>query len=223
MKLNISSSTICEYTMLKELPLFPLNLVAFPGESLNLHIFEPRYTQLINDCLQMKTNFGIPTHVHGKLEYGTEVAIDDVAQIYDDGRMDIKTKGIKSFVIVDFENPWNGRLYAGGKVSMIDHIHDQDPDLATEVLENCFALFDWLQMRDEVSHIKNPGIYDLIHKIGLKLEEEYELIKMTSEHARQLYILKHLENLIPALERAEKAKEKIILNGHFKHFDPLKF
>ena len=58
------------------LPLFPLNLIVFPHEDLNLHIFEPRYRQLINECLDEKKTFGIPAFVNNKLlGYGTEVEV----------------------------------------------------------------------------------------------------------------------------------------------------
>ena len=58
------------------LPLFPLKLVAFPGEELNLHIFEPRYKQLIRECEQNGTTFGIPTFLDNKvLDFGTEIEL----------------------------------------------------------------------------------------------------------------------------------------------------
>ncbi|MFY0607996.1 MAG: LON peptidase substrate-binding domain-containing protein [Cyclobacteriaceae bacterium] len=209
--------------MIKDLALFPLNLVAFPGEELNLHIFEPRYKQLINDCLQTKSTFGIPSYVNTKVEYGTEVKISEVTKLYEDGRMDIKTIGMGMFKVVDFQNPWGERLYAGGQVEMIEVSDDEDPEIAEVILNKCEELFEWLHMDGEISLMNDTSVYKVIHKIGLKPEEEYDLLKITSEAKRQKFILNHLENLIPALERAEKAKERISMNGHFKHFDPLKF
>src|SRR5690606_34330878 len=106
--------------MSKFLPLFPLNLVAFPGESLNLHIFEPRYKQLIQDCLLMKTNFGLPSFVFNTIEYGTEMEIVKVVKEYEDGRLDIKTKGTNILKIESFINPLEGKLYAGGEVTILN-------------------------------------------------------------------------------------------------------
>ena len=60
------------------LPLFPLNLVVFPEEELNLHIFEPRYKELVNDCMSKEVNFGIPSYVNKKLELVTEMEIKSV-------------------------------------------------------------------------------------------------------------------------------------------------
>lgn len=209
--------------MVKELPFFPLNIVVFPGEDLNLHIFEPRYKQLVSDCLEKQTTFGIPSYVLNKIEFGTEVRIQEVTKIYNDGRMDIKTKGLKPFKVLNFINPWKEKEYAGGTVVMLEEKGPFDPHLHLEVLEACRQLFDWLQMKDEISLSDQDVVYKVIHKLGLKKEEEYELLQMEHESDRLRFILKHLHKLIPALERAEKAKELIRMNGHFKHFDPLKF
>lgn len=72
----------------------------------------------------------------------------------------------------------------------------------------------------------NPSEVDSFsfsHKIGLKLEEELELIKIPSEENRTEFLIKHFKRIIPALQAAEHAKEKIKQNGHFKHLDPLDF
>ncbi|MEQ8580158.1 MAG: LON peptidase substrate-binding domain-containing protein [Marinoscillum sp.] len=209
--------------MVKDIPLFPLNLVVFPGEELSLHIFEPRYKQLINDCLLTKTTFGIPSYVETRIEYGTEVKIVEVSRLYEDGRMDIKTAGLRVFKVLDFQNPWDTKQYAGGPVELVEGIDDADSAKALKITELCKELFAWLHMEEEISLGESAVMYDVIHKIGMKPEEEYQLLKMKSESERQSYVINHLEHLIPALERAEKAKEKIRMNGHFKHFDPLKF
>ncbi len=75
------------------LPLFPLNLVAFPGETLNLHIFEDRYKELIGDCLEHEAPFGLPAYVENQVEYGTEVQLVEVVERYDDGRLEHQHAG----------------------------------------------------------------------------------------------------------------------------------
>lgn len=209
--------------MEKEIGLFPLNLVPFPGEHLNLHIFEPRYRQLINDCLELKTTFGIPAYVENKIELGTEMSVLEVTKIYDDGRMDIKTLGEASFKVLDFENPWKDRLYAGGLVSQLPFDDSEQKTLKLRLIDLLNELFSWLHMSEMIEINENTQMHEYVHKIGLKPFEEYEILKMESEKQRQQYIIDHLQKILPALERAEKAKERIKMNGHFKHFDPLKF
>ena len=209
--------------MSTELPLFPLNLVAFPGESVNLHIFEPRYKQLINDCINEELTFGIASYAVSKIEYGTEVKLVEVSKKYADGRMDIKTEGLRVFEVVDFRNPWNEKLYAGGEIQFIDNINDVDLGQLLELKELCSELFAWLGEVNVPDLSSINTVYDVAHKIGFRIEEEYELIKMSRESERMQFAIDHLKKLIPALERAHNARERIKQNGHFKHLDPLKF
>ncbi len=84
------------------LPLFPLQLVVFPGEKLNLHIFEPRYKQLIREVEQNGTTFGIPSYIDGKvMDVGTEIRLISVEKRYEDGQMDIRTEGMGLFRIIE--------------------------------------------------------------------------------------------------------------------------
>ncbi|MEL6561396.1 MAG: LON peptidase substrate-binding domain-containing protein, partial [Bacteroidota bacterium] len=101
--------------MHEEIPLFPLNIVAYPGELVNLHIFEPRYKDLVRDCIEADMSFGIPTYNGKTMSYGTEVEILKVEKVYKDGRMDIRTKGTRIFQLIEFYDPWRDKSYAGGK------------------------------------------------------------------------------------------------------------
>ena len=66
------------FIMTNFIPIFPLNLVVYPGEALNLHIFEPRYKQLINECVANKKPFGIPSVLKDKIsEMGTLMRIKE--------------------------------------------------------------------------------------------------------------------------------------------------
>ena len=209
--------------MENELGLFPLNLVAFPGEHLKLHIFEPRYKQLINDCLESNTTFGIPSYVFNKTEYGTEVKIDEVTKTYKDGRIDIKIIGISTIKVLEFQNPWNDKLYAGGLIKRQPYDDREDKELKTRLIDLVHELFLWLKIEEKITVNRSTSLHEIIHKIGLKPEEEYEILKMQLEKERQRYVISHLKNIIPVLERAEKAKERVLMNGHFKHLDILKF
>lgn len=208
---------------MRELALFPLNIVAFPGEAVNLHIFEPRYKELIGDCLRDGSNFGIPSYVLNKIELGTEMKIMDVTKKYEDGRMDIKTIGLETFKVLDFQNPWKDKEYAGGEVEYVISKDVKDMSLLIQFKEMVAELFTWLGEVDVPDISTIQSVYDIGHKIGLKPEEEYQLLVMTDENERLKFAIAHLEQLIPALERAQNAQEKIKQNGHFKHLDPLKF
>ncbi|MGZ3959123.1 MAG: LON peptidase substrate-binding domain-containing protein, partial [Flavisolibacter sp.] len=80
------------------IPIFPLGIVVYPGEQLNLHIFEPRYKQLIQECFAEKRTFGIPSVIENSMQdYGTSVQITEITTVQDNGEMDIKTRGEKVF------------------------------------------------------------------------------------------------------------------------------
>lgn len=205
------------------LPFFPLNLVAYPTENLNLHIFEPRYRQLINECLEEQKTFGIPAFINNKLPgYGTEMQIVSLSKSYEDGRMDIKTKGLKVFRMLNFQNPVPNKLYAGGRIAYVEDIDTPD-GVISELLLQLDRLHHILQTKVDFNTQLQPFSYQVGHKVGFSQEEEYRLLTINSETERQRYILRHLNKVIPVMSEMERTKERIKLNGHFKNLDPLNF
>jgi Lon protease-like protein len=206
------------------LPLFPLNLVAYPHEDVNLHIFEPRYRQLINECLEERKTFGIPPFINKRLMgYGTEIEVLSLSKRYEDGRMDVKTRGIRIFRITDFQNPLKGKLYSGGEVIFIDN-----EELSEEVNPYLLSLVEKIYgiLKVKVDYNKpdyQPFSYRIAHKIGLSIKEEYELLTIGSEKSRQILLIEHLERIIPVVEEVERTKQRIALNGHFKNLDQINF
>ncbi len=105
------------------IPIFPLGIVVYPGEALNLHIFEPRYKQLINDCFVSKKPFGIPSVINGKIsEVGTAVTVIEISKLYDDGKMDIKTQGGSVFKILEIITDLPEKMYSGAIVNYPNNI-----------------------------------------------------------------------------------------------------
>lgn len=205
------------------LPLFPLNLVAYPTENLNLHIFEPRYRQLINECLEEQKTFGIPAFINNKLPgYGTEMKILSLSKSYEDGRMDIKTKGLKVFRMLNFQNPVPNKLYAGGRIAYVEDTDTPD-GVISELLLQLDRLHHILQTKVDFDTQLKPFSYQVGHKVGFSQEEEYHLLTIDSETERQRYILRHLNKVVPVMSEMERTKERIKLNGHFKNLDPLNF
>jgi Lon protease-like protein len=104
--------------MTKFIPVFPLGIVVFPMESVHLHIFEPRYKQLIRECSTAKKPFGIPVVLNNKLQdVGTLVHVTDVVQVYENGEMDIKIQGIKIFRSLEIIKTVPDKLYSGAIVN----------------------------------------------------------------------------------------------------------
>ncbi len=207
------------------LPLFPLQLVVFPDEQLNLHIFEPRYKQLIQVCEEEGLTFGIPAYIDGKImQVGTEVKLLKVEKRYPNGEMDVRTQGMGIFRIETFYKNAPGKLYAAAKVERIETGSDKsDYLLAEAILGILQELFEMLNIPKELP--KNAAdfrIHDWAHHIGLSLEQEYELLKMDKETDRQQFVKKHLESILPKVREVEEIRRKAMMNGHFKNIIPPK-
>ena len=207
----------------KFLPYFPLKLVPFPGEQLNLHVFEPRYKQLVHECVEEDKTFGIPVFNKTILQYGSEMKIEKVVKTYSTGEMDIVTRCVQAFELISFEEIVPGKLYAGGVVRPIGNIQDgskQQFDLLKELAKDLIMV---LKMESELDVDLMTDSFQLAHKLGLSLEQEYDMLQMPKESQRQKYMINHLERAIPLISEMENAKERIRMNGHFQHHDPLNF
>lgn len=200
------------------IPIFPLSIVVYPGEDLNLHIFEPKYKQLIQECSDQKKSFGIPTVIDNKLQdHGTLVTITEISKVYDNGEMDIKTQGVRVFRVLELIKEIPDKLYSGAIVNYPETHERGKPALMEKVLAGIRDLHRLLKVNKE---LKQPDeeirIYDLAHHVGLSLQQEYELLGLFDERQRQEYIKRHLAKVIPTVAVMEQLKEKIKLNGHFK-------
>lgn len=205
------------------LPLFPLQSVFFPGETVPLHIFENRYKQLINDCRKEAMTFGIPVFINNRLAYGTEVQLVEVVTTYENGEMDVVCVGRQVFKVLSFESKMEGKLYSGGEVEFLDTENDADISLRTEVLQGIEKLYDLMDVPFTKTSPKQFNSYSLAHKMGLSFEQEYELLQISNETNRLLYIKKHLKDTTRVLTEVNRTKGTIKMNGHFKNFDPLDF
>ncbi len=207
------------------LPLFPLNLVAFPGEKLNLHIFEPRYRQLVRDCLTDNLTFGIPPYLDEAVqELGTEMRLLSVEKTHADGALDIRTAAVGVFRVRRFLRQVPGKLYAGGQVEAVEQDEVADPVLRSVIAGQVRQLYEALGLRKLLLEF-NPDfkIFDVAHHIGLSTEQEYQLLATTAEQERQEMVREHLERLLPAVLETERLKERVRQNGHFKNLEPPQF
>jgi uncharacterized protein len=202
------------------IPIFPLGIVVYPGEKLHLHIFEPRYKQLIADCKESGKPFGIPTVISNKVvELGTLVEVKEIVQTYDNGEMDIRTAGMKIFRVLEVIKTVPEKLYSGAIVNYPDN-EDGDGDrvLMQRVVKGVKELHRLLNIsKDFKKPEEELRAYDVAHHAGLALEEEYEVLGLWKEIQRQEYLKRHLQKVLPMLMEMEHLKEKVKLNGHFRN------
>jgi Lon protease-like protein len=205
------------------IPIFPLAIVVYPGEQLNLHIFEPRYKQLINECFETKKPFGIPAVVNDKIsEMGTLVQVKEISQVYEDGKMDIKTEGLQVFRMLEIINELPDKLYSGAIVNYPDNNEKGNRRLMNGIVKGVKELHKLLGINKKFVKPDNElWCYDVAHHAGMSIQEEYELLELLQELQRQEYLKRHLTKVIPVLAEMEMLKEKVKLNGHFKNLKGL--
>lgn len=206
--------------MMNFIPSFPLNIVVFPGETLNLHIFEPRYKQLIKECIAEQKQFGMPVVLDKKIqEFGTTMQVQELVNEYDNGEMDIKALGINIFRLLEVVNTVPDKLYAGAIVNYPENAMEREnSQLSDLILSEVKRMYALMNLAEKLPDTENgPLSYKIAHYIGMTPAQEYELMQLFTETQRLEYIRKHLKNMIPMIQSLEKAKARIQMNGHFRN------
>lgn len=208
--------------MAEILPMFPLQIVVYPGEILNLHIFEARYKQLINEAQDLGNSFGIPPFINDKVEIiGTEMELVSIEKRYANGELDIKLKGTGLIQILDFFSVLNNRLYPGAEIEKLENETTYDIKKAKEIINKMTLLFDSLKINKDLNlNAEKFSSYDVAHHLGFSLDQEYTLLCITDENTRQDMVLEHLNNILPIVMDMEKIRNRAAMNGSFQHIIP---
>ena len=202
------------------LPFFPLGLVAFPGEVVNLHIFEPRYRELFAELEEAGTTFVIIPHIEARLKsVGTEMRLKEVAKRYPSGELDVRVEGVGVVDVLDFQDPLPGKLYAGGAVQRRPRAFDAPDTQSAKLLrERCTDLQLSLRVHTELPNEDEPGLsFKLGHRMGLSLQEEFRLLTIDNEPERQEFLLRAVERAIKTAKTTEEMRHRVQMNGHFRY------
>lgn len=176
------------------LPLFPLGVVAFPGEQVLLHIFEPRYKQLMTESAATGNGFGIVTVVPGGASsIGTEMRLDRIFNTDEDGNLDVATRGVRAFELKRFQQHVEGKLYSAGEVAFLRNDSTVDPEIQSALVQ----LFNRMRYRtgfgDAIAAPYPENLSFLIgHQVGMSQAQELQLLTMAAERDRQTYLFQHL-------------------------------
>ena len=200
------------------IPIFPLGIVVYPGEQLNLHIFEPRYKQLIKECSENNKLFGIPSVIEEQVkDTGTLVRVVEISKVYDDGKMDIKTEGLEVFNILEVIKQLPDKLYSGAIVNYPANSTFGNRPLMETIINAIRELHKLLNISKEFKKPDEQLVsYDVAHHIGLSLADEYRVLEYLNELHRQEFLKRHIAKVLPIMEQMDWLKNKIKLNGHFR-------
>ncbi len=203
------------------LPIFPLDLVLLPGANLPLHIFEPRYREMIAECLAKKQDFGvvrIEIHADAKeqrvAEIGCTAQITSVANKYEDGRLDIITRGAKRFEILRVDA---SRAFLQAEVL---YLQDAPGSPAPEDMTKAIALHGEILtlagVQPESSEMIEEGLlsFHLASSLPVDLDFKQSLLTMNTENERIQALISFFETILPNLRRATHVRKKASGNGH---------
>ncbi len=197
------------------IPIFPLDVVVYPEEMIQLHIFEPRYKQLIKDCLAEQKQFGMPVALENHvLEFGTLIDVLEISREYEDGSFDIKAKGLQVFRILEIVKELPEKLYSGAIVNYPENdkmkVH---PSLSKLIYTEVQRLYTLLNIENMLSEdVPEWTSYDIAHKLGLTREQEYELLSIFNEVQRMEYLRRYFNSIMPEVDDIDLLKSRINLN-----------
>ncbi|MGF1471972.1 MAG: LON peptidase substrate-binding domain-containing protein [Rubrobacteraceae bacterium] len=201
-----------------DIPLFPLNIVLMPGAPQPLHIFEERYKQMINECLEEESEFGmVLADDEGTREVGCTARIVELVERYDDGRMVILVEGARRFKL---NNILTGKSYYVGEVEYIEEQQEED---VTELAEECVALLERVvaaategSVDIEVEPPYRNLSFAIAGRIEFDLETRQQILELTDERTRLEKLKELLSAAAEKLEREREASEKAQTNGYLR-------
>ena len=196
------------------LPLFPLDVVLLPGAPLPLHIFEPRYKEMIGECRANNAPFGVVRAVdEGIAEIGCTADIGSVTKEYPDGRLDLIAEGRERFEVLELNRQ---RSFLQAEVLLVP---DEGGSAAQEDRARAIRVhFEILSLAGAVQDLsaadQSALSFYLAGSLPLDLDFKQKLLAMRSENERIQAVATYLESIVPNLRRAAKTREKAGGNGH---------
>ncbi|MDX8151389.1 LON peptidase substrate-binding domain-containing protein [Patulibacter brassicae] len=197
----------------EDLPLFPLGIVALPGEDVPLHLFEERYKELGARCIAEDREFGIVLlDEDGPRAIGCAMRVTEVLQRFEDGRLDVMTRGTRPFRVIEEHHR---HAYASAEVEFLDDdAESPDHDAAAAVRQAYASLAN-----QATEHEVSPGdlaaatSYDLAASVEFAAAAKQQLLEQRSENARLRQLLSLLRAALKRLEFADLARVRGASNG----------
>jgi Lon protease-like protein len=205
---------------LEEIGLFPLGVVLLPGERLPLHIFEERYKELIEECLETGREFGmVLADDEGRRSVGTTAAVTEVLERFPDGRLNILVEGRRRVTIGEATE---GRSFA---TALVEELPDEpnasgsqsDEAAVAECLRAFRAVLEAAGAEAEDLDLTAESLaFEIAGRIEFGPEAKQELLEMLSERARVLRLTELLEEAVDQVRLQRRARELASGNGHVK-------
>jgi Lon protease-like protein len=205
-----------------ELGLFPLPIVLVPTERIPLHIFEPRYRALVDECIELGEEFGfvLATGDGAVHEIGTRARVAQVLDVLDDGSMNIIVEGGERFRLLELTS---GRAFTTGVVEPVQDDDDDPPSSADaeRALEIFRELAEVSDSNVDVPAAFSPLLdFELAARVDFAVEAKQELLSMVSPRARMTALVGLLEIALEAIRLEQTLRERASRNGKVAPLDP---
>jgi Lon protease-like protein len=190
------------------IPMFPLNMVLFPGETTKLYIFENRYKQLVEDCLENDASFGIPYIDKGKVQkYGCEVKISRVLKTYENGGLDILVESTGLFRLLEYSEVLKPKLYGAG---LIEYLNAGQKVLMNNLQDATVNYFSTVQNKlVDYETVSNLSVYSVASALQLTSAEKFRLISSSNQ---QMHLWNLLNFIIHIINTEQQLKDRFIDN-----------
>jgi Lon protease-like protein len=196
-----------------EIGLFPLELVLLPSERVPLHIFEPRYKELIGECLAESRDFGIVLEdERGRRDIGTRATVIEVLQQFDDGRMNVVIEGGERFRLQALTS---GRSFLTAEVESVeDEDEPAQPAARARALELFRRLAEVAEAEvDEPTADADLLSFELAARVDFGVDVKQDLLELCSERARIERVIELLEQATEAVMQEREVRERASGNG----------
>jgi hypothetical protein len=189
------------------IPIFPLAILPIPGELVPLHIFEPRYKQLLQDAETDDITFGIYfSHEMNLASIGSLMRVESIIKRYPGGESDIIVKCEDVFTMEKLARTYKTKMYPGGDVKF------QSVDLSRMPALPLYELFlEYLKSRNINNHATPFSVYQVACELSLDLNDRYKFLQMADGKIDQ-FLLTRIRYQLHLLSSEEKSKDVYHLN-----------
>jgi Lon protease-like protein len=204
-----------------ELGLFPLPIVLVPTEHVPLHIFEPRYQELIEECLDTGEEFGfvLATGDGAVHEIGTRASVQQVLETLEDGTINIVVEGGDRFRLLELTH---GRSFNTGVVEeMADEDDPPAPGDITRALELFYELAELAGGEVDVPDPETEQLdFELAARVDFGVDAKQELLASTSPRRRMERLVELLDAALEAVRLEQTLRERAGQNGKVAPLEP---
>lgn len=190
-----------------QIPMFPLTLLPIPGELVPLHIFEPRYKQLLQDAEQDDISFGIYfNHEMNTEKLGSLMKLESVIKRYPGGELDIIVKCTALFTMEKLNRTFKTKMYPGGDITLFD---EESLLIPSPPLYDLFA--EYMAHRNITNHFTAFNLYQIANELNLDTHDRYKFVTSNADK-KEKFLSTQIRFQLHVLKQEDKSKDVFHLN-----------